>query len=230
MATVYGFDCYSYPGDSSVAWLRDHGQFRVMGFYLSHSPSKLDKTWTSGVRATLAAAGWGFLPTYVGLQKGSVGLNATNGKAHGQKAAHLMSTAGFSSSSIVYLDLEEGDTPSGGYAAYVLSWISSVKTAGFTPGIYCSHLFSDWSLQQTPFVWSFHVPARTDGQTYDPDNLPRGLIDPGCIATQYRQNIKLNGLKIPKSVDSGGLDLNLCAVPDPSNLASAQHALNIAQS
>jgi hypothetical protein len=127
----------------------------------------------------------------------------------------------------MYLDLEQGDTPTGNYAAYIEAWIAAVQAAGFTPGIYCSHLFSDWSRQRTPMVWSFHVPLNTDGQTYDPDNLPSGLIDSGCIATQYRQNIKLNGLKIPKSVDSGGLDLNLCTVADPSNLASAQHALGI---
>jgi len=227
MASINGFDCYSYPGDTAVKWLREHAQFRVIGFYLSHSPSKLDKTWTSGVRATLAAAAWGFLPTYVGLQKGSANLSSANGTAHGKAAAHLMSTAGFPSSSVVYLDLEDGDTPTGGYAAYIESWISAVKGADFTPGIYCSHRFSDWSQERTPFVWSFHVPAHTEGQAYDPDNLPSGIIDAGCIATQYRQNISLNGLKIPKSVDSGGLDLDLCAAADPSNLASAHYALGL---
>ena len=228
MSNVNGFDCYSYPGDATAAWLRQHGQFRVMGFYLSHSPSKLDPSWTQGLRATLAAAGWGFFPTYVGLQKGNSGLTPANGTQHGNDAAQLMQTAGFSTSSIVYLDLEEGDSPTGSYAAYIQSWIAAVKAKNFTPGIYCSHIFSNWSLAQTSFVWTFHIPSNTDGQTYDPDNLPTGLIDPGCIATQYRQNISLNGLTIPKSGDSGGLDLNLCSVPDPSSLAAAQHALGVA--
>jgi hypothetical protein len=228
MATINGFDCYSYPGDAAAAWLRAHGQFRVMGFYLSHSPTKLDKTWSGGLRATLAANGWGFFPTYVGLQKGSANLNAANGTAHGKAAAKLTAAAGFQTSTIVYLDLEEGDLPTGAYSNYVTSWIRAVSNASFTPGIYCSHNFSAWSRKQTPFVWSFHVPLRTGGQKYDPDNLPTGIIDPGCVATQYRQNIALNGLRIPKSVDSGGLDLNLCVVADPSNLASVQHALNLA--
>jgi hypothetical protein len=227
MTTINGFDCYSYPGDAAVAWLRQHGQFRVLGFYLSHSPSKLDKTWTKGLRQTLAADGWGFFPTYVGLQEGSAGLNSTNGDSHGQAAAGLMADAGFPTSSVVYLDLEEGDIPTGGYAAYVTAWVSAVTRENFTPGVYCSHLITAWALQQTPFVWSFHVPVGTDGQSYDPDNLPSGLIDQRCIATQYRQNIKVNGLTIPKSVDSGGLDLNLCSVADPSNLASAQHSLAV---
>jgi hypothetical protein len=227
MAFVNGFDCYSYPGDTTVSWLRQHGQFRVTGFYLSHSPSKLDKTWTKGLRSTLAASGWGFFPTYVGLQEGDAALSRANGTAHGQAAAGLMQGAGFPTSSIVYLDLEQGDEPSGKYADYVQSWTAAVKSNGFSPGIYCSHLFSTWAIQQTQIVWSFHVPANSAGQSYDPDNLPTGLIDPGCVATQYRQNIKLNGLTIPKSVDSGGLDLNLCLVADPSNLPSVQHALGL---
>jgi hypothetical protein len=228
MACVNGFDCYSYPGDNAVTWLRQHGQFRVMGFYLSHSPSKLDKSWTKGLRQTLAAGGWGFFPTYVGLQKGEKGLNSSNGTAHARAAADLMLVAGFSTSSIIYLDLEQGDVPAGSYADYVTAWVSAVGATNFTPGIYCSHRVSTWALHQTPFVWSFHVPLGTDGQSYDPDNLPTGIIDQRCIATQYRQNIKLKGLNIPKSVDSGGLDLNLCSVADPSNLPSAQHSLGIA--
>ena len=224
---VNGFDCYSYPGNDRVAWLRLHGQFRVTGFYLSHSPTKLDKTWNKDVRASLAAAGWGFLPTYVGLQRGNSGLNSANGKAHGQAAAGLMAAVGFPTSSVVYLDLEDGTKPSGEYANYITAWIAAVRDKAFTPGIYCSHVFGAWSRQQTPFVWSFHIPFSTNGRTYDPDHLPSGLIDPGCVATQYRQNIKLKGLTIPKSVDSGGLDLDLCTVADPSNLASVQHALGL---
>jgi Domain of unknown function (DUF1906) len=225
--TTMGFDCYSYPGDPAIAWLRLHGQFRVAGFYLSHSPTKLDKTWTNDVRANLASAGWGFFPIYVGLQEGNAGLGSANGTAHGRAAVDLMTSAGFSTGSVVYLDLEQGDKPTGSYAAYIVAWIAAVKAKNFSPGIYCSHRFSDWSRQQTQTVWSFHIPSNTSGQSYDPDNLPAGLIDPGCIATQYRQNIKLNGLTIPKRVDSGGLDLNLCAVADPSNLASVQHALGL---
>lgn len=225
---INGFDCYGYPGDDAVAWLRQHGQFRVAGFYLTHAPGKPDKTWTKAVRQSLAAAGWGFFPTYVGLQEGDPNLSNSRGANDGQEATDLMAGAGFATSSVVYLDLEEGDVPTGLYADYVTGWTSAVAAKNFTPGLYCSHLVSAWALQHTPFVWSFHVPSGTGGQSYDPDNLPSGLIDPRCIATQYRQNIHLNGLTIPKSVDSGGLDLNLCAVADPSNLASVQHSLTVA--
>jgi hypothetical protein len=221
---INGFDCYSYPGDDRVAWLRGAGQFRVSVCYLAHAPKKKDSSWIDK-RGYLAAGGWGFLPTYVGLQIGSDSASASAGTAHGLEAIGLMKEAGFALNSIVYLDLEDGTEPSGSYEAYIRAWIASVAAEGFSPGIYCSHILVGWARKLTQFVWSFHVPRHTEGDTYDPGNLPTASIDDGCIATQYRQNVNLKGLQIPGVVDSGGIDLNLCAVADPSNLASVSHAL-----
>jgi hypothetical protein len=223
---IYGFDTDHYPGDASLGWLRIQAQLRVSVCYLAHQPGSSDPTWISKV-AYLKANGWGLLPTYAGLQILSAGLSAASGARHAAEAVQLMSNAGFAPSSIVYLDLEDGTPPAGDYLDYIKAWISTVTAKGFTPALYCSHRIVDDVRPLTPIVWSFHIPNGTEGLTYDPTALPTGSVDPNCIATQYRQKVYLRGLAIPASVDSEGLDLNVCLVADPSNYASVSHALQI---
>ena len=224
MAFINGIDCDHYPGDSTMALLRARGQFRVTCLYLAHVPGSQDKSWIAK-RDFLANNGWGFIPTYVGAQNAAAVLDAPTGKLHAGEAASLMEKAGFAASSIVCLDMESGDVPASAYADYVSGWIDALPAAGFTPAVYCSHLVVPWALKLTKFVWSFHIPLDCAGNTYDPANLPPGAIDPDCIATQYLQKIKLKGIPISAQVDSEGFDLNLCTVPDPSNLAVVQHSL-----
>jgi hypothetical protein len=221
---IFGFDCDHYPGDPAVTWLRGH-QFRVSGLYLAHEPGQQDSSWISKC-AYLRSNGWGFFPTYVGLQIRSTEANATTGVRDGREAATMMGDAGFSPASAVYLDLEDGTEPSGAYLEYIQSWVSTIKSQGFAPALYCSYLLINWARSVTPIVWSFRIPLHTDGETYDPNNLPTGAVDTYCIATQYRQQINLSGLTIPAGV-SDGIDLNLCLVADPSNLASISHVLQV---
>jgi Domain of unknown function (DUF1906) len=227
MATFNGVDCDHYPGDQTMLLLRQHGQFHASGFYLAHRPNSQDNTWISR-RQALASGGWGLIPTYAGYQKWEKNPDPFSVQAaqdHAGEAVHLMQAAGFASSSIAYLDLESGDTPDGAYADYVSAWIQGVAAGGFTPALYCSHLILPWAFTKTPIVWSFHIPENTEGVTYDPDNLPTGILDPRCVATQYRQNIELNGIPLSPEADSGGFDLSLSTVADPSNLAAVHAAL-----
>ena len=222
---INGMDVSHYPGDANMAWLRANGAFRVTGFYLTHWPMKPDKSWLKK-RQTLAGLGWGFLPTYVGLQSGSAGLNAQNGARDAGEAVNLMGQAGFPTSSVIYLDIEDGGTPAAAFDAYISAWVAAVAKLKFTPAFYCSHNLIAWARRKSDIVWSFRVPEGTNGETYDPTNLPAAKIDKNCIATQYRQEIKLKGLTIPPSVDKG-IDLDLCQVPDPSNFAAVHHALGL---
>jgi hypothetical protein len=225
---IYGFDCDHYPGDAAVNWLRQHGRFRVSVCYLAHEPGTKDDSWISKY-GYLKSNGWGLLPTYAGLQIHSPQATSKTGVRDGKEAVALMKEAGFLPASIVYLDMEDGTIPAkgSGYLDYVSSWISTVKVEGFTPGLYCSYLLIGWARGYTSIIWSFRIPLHTSGDVYDPDDLPEGKIEPYCIATQYRQGVGLTGLTIPHLVDSQGLDLNLCAVADPSDLASVSHALQL---
>ena len=157
---------------------------RLLSCACTASQHKLD-----GSPRSLGGASGGFLPVYVGLQIRSPKLSATAGTKHGQMAARLMDQAGFHSQTICYLDLEDGTEPSGSYAAYISSWVEAVTSAGYVAGIYCSHRIANWCRKKVPYLWTFRVPRGTSGQTYPPDQIPRGMIAAGGIATQYRQNV-----------------------------------------
>lgn len=206
--TTTGFDQSIYPGDSWMQWLRSASPIAVTGFYLAPAPYHSDTSWMA-TRAGLAAAGWGFLPVFVGLQDGASSLSAQRGTTDGQSAASLMRSAGFPSDSTVFLDIETGGPISPPFEAYIDAWIAAVQGAGFIPGLYCSHLLIGWAQARVSRIWSFHIPDN-GGQTFDPANLPPGAIDPGAVATQYRQNVYLEGYA------HDAVDLNLCNSPDPS--------------
>jgi hypothetical protein len=169
-------------------------------------------------RNALAADGWGFLPVYVGLQITNAHLGRARGEQDGRQAAALMHEAGFPTHTICYLDLEDGTVPSGDYAAYIVTWVRTLRGADFVPGIYCSHRIADWCRRHTPYLWTFRIPSRTSGVIYEPDALPQGIIAAGGYATQFRQNVYVRG-------NSTQIDLNVSRVPDPSHLASAIYAL-----
>jgi hypothetical protein len=132
----------------------------------------------------------------------------------------LMEQAGFHTQTICYLDLEDGTSPSGNYAAYISSWVAAVNNANYIAGIYCSHVIADWCRSKTPYLWTFRMPSGTSGQTYPPDQIPQGTIAGGGIATQYRQNVFIKG-------NTTQIDINVSLVADPSNLASVMHALGL---
>jgi hypothetical protein len=217
MPNVDGFDTSIYPGGDNMAWFRDNCGFRYAGFYLAPAPNHGDASWM-GQRDALAAAGWGFLPVFVGLQINDMGLSSAAGTQDGSNAAALMRQAGFHTQSICYLDLESGTQPSGGYAAYIASWIAAVNSGNYVAGIYCSHVIAAWCSAQTPYLWTFRIPSGASGQTYPPEQIPQGSIASGGVATQYRQNVFITG-------NTTQIDINVSLVADPSNLASVMHAL-----
>jgi hypothetical protein len=219
MPNVDGLDASGYPGDANMTWFWNKCGFRYTGFYIAPAPNHSNSSWMSK-RDTLASAGWGFLPVYVGLQIKDTGLSSDAGSRDGQKATSLMQQAGFHTQSICYLDLEDGTQPAGGYAAYISGWITAVNKANYVAGVYCSYKIADWCSTKTPYLWTFRMPAGTSGQTYPPDQIPQGTIAAGGIATQYRQNVFIKG-------NATKIDINVSPVADPSNLASVMHALSL---
>lgn len=207
--TSYGFDQSGFPGVARMHWLRTNSQIAVTGFYLGPAPYHSDTGWMAA-RQGLADRGWGFLPVYVGLQSGASALGSGRGSQDGAAAAALMARAGFAPGAVAFLDIETGGPIGPAFEAYVNAWVPALKAAGYTPGLYCSHRLISWAAPKVGPIWSFHLPAGTAGQTYDPASLPTGAIDPGAVATQYRQNVYLDGY------GHSQIDLNVCASADPS--------------
>src|SRR5262249_45515541 len=71
------------------------------------------------------------------------------------------------------------------------------------------------------YLWTFRLPLGTRGDTYPPDQIPKGVIANGAIATQYRQDVFVRG-KTTK------IDLDVATVADPSHVPSVTQALGLA--
>lgn len=140
--------------------------------------------------------GFKFLPIYVGQQvvgPGSHKDTAIEAEVDAFEAAALMHSAAFALGSPVYLDLENGAPFPPAEAAYTFSWIEGIKAAGFTPGVYCSHVLAPHFDLNTTRIWAFKVPttALTKQSTLPPPP-PDTLGDYNAL--QYRQNVLLLGV------------------------------------
>jgi hypothetical protein len=237
---IYAIDRSVFPGPDPMTWLRDKAGIRAACVYLAPAPNHSDTSWMN-VRADLACEGWGFIPTYLGEQKYIIvgkkavpnpRLSASQGDADGKSACKLMKDAGFALGSVVYLDLEYGDMPSGAYQAYVLRWIAAVKAARFKPAIYCPGGVLAWALRYARVVW-LAAPENLDSQgnavpqTLDPGQLPAGLLGHGTIATQFLFEIDFAGLNQPMENGHGPrFDISRSLIADPSDYASVDEALS----
>jgi hypothetical protein len=238
---IYGVDRSAFPGPDAMAWLqKKNPKIRFACFYLAPAPGHADPSWM-GQRSDLAQKGWGFLPTYVGLQAHvkqnganipNPNLSAARGTADGTDACHLITNAGFAVGSVVYLDLEEGDVPSGAYQAYILAWMAAVKAHSFVPAIYCPGGAAPWARRYARIVW-LAAPENLDGQGHaisavlDPQHLPASSAAGGPIAAQFLWEIEFSGLTQPADGGHGPrFDLNTGLAVDPSDYACVDDALN----
>ncbi len=217
MAGYAGFDTDVYPGDAAMAWLLANTNLGWCGYYLAPAPSHDNPSWM-GTRASLAAAGWGIAPVFVGQQviaPGSLNPSAATGTADGASAAALMASEGFAAGSCVYLDLENGPPLTQAQQDYVGSWCDAVQAAGYQPGVYCSHLLAAAvsALRPACRIWVFRVD--TDETHTVPSPYP--ALDPGGCGYAAAHSWQL-GQNCVITVANGGtmnVDLNSAVVADP---------------
>lgn len=226
-----GFDRSAYPGDDIMQSLWDNTPMGYVGVYLAPAPSHHDNAWMSKV-ALLQSMGWGFLPVYVGQQDpttpGSHVLTAAQGTTDASDAAGLASSAGISTGSVLYLDIELGGTLSAPYIDYITAWVNGIASGNYRPGVYCS--FSQTASQVTSAVgdipiWAFHPtdagPNVIDlSQETAPDPANSGFG--AALAWQYRMSLHGN-IDLTWTDGSGAtkkliqVDLDSSVVKDPSN-------------
>ena len=237
---IYGVDISVFPGLTAMEWLRKNANVRFACFYLGPTDNHGDPSWMNR-RTALAVTGWGMIPTYVGQQahvkKANVlvpnpELNAARGTKDGGEACNLMTVAGFALGSIVYLDLEEGDQPTGPYQAYIIAWIEAVKARSFVPAIYCPGGAAHWALGYARIVW-LAAPDNLDSKgrpipaVLDTKRLPVPSSGKGFVAVQFKWEIEFSGLDQPADGNHGPrFDLNTGIVADPSDFAAVDRALN----
>ena len=131
-----GFDRNEYPGDASLAVLRQ--TFSFSGYWLNNPPGENTNTWV-GKRARVEAAGFGFLVLFNGRLYNELKRNAgALGQSDGKTAAAAARREGFRSRTIIFLDIEQGGRMLPEQKAYIFAWVDAVTAAGFHAGVYCS--------------------------------------------------------------------------------------------
>jgi len=218
MPVFAGLDCYSYPGDATLAWLKANTNLVFCGYYLGPSPSHHDTSWM-GKQASMVAAGWGIAPVYLGQQTippGSLNPSTATGQVDGQQAAGYMASEGFPAGSYVYLDLENGPPLSQPQQDYVVAWSAAVAAGGYSAGVYCSHLMAAQvaALQVAKRIWAFKIP----GQQL-PLTSPYPEVDPGGSGFPAHIWQLAQNYTIQTSSDASTkleVDLNSALSADPS--------------
>ena len=138
LAAYLGFDRNEYPGDESLAALRQ--TFRFTGYWLNNPPGEKSNTWF-GKRELLQSRGFGFLVLFNGrLQKQlkSPAAAAALGAGDARSAAGGAKDEGFPGGTAIFLDQEEGGRLLPEQRAYLHAWVDGVKQAGYRAGVYCS--------------------------------------------------------------------------------------------
>jgi hypothetical protein len=133
-----GFDRNEYPGDSALKLLR--GRFSFAGFWLNNPPGGTSNSW-AGKRRVVQDLGFGFLVVFNGrtfAQIKAAGDAAKVGASDGTMAISSARREAFPLRTIIFLDLEEGGRLLPEQRAYLHAWADAVKSAGFSPGVYCS--------------------------------------------------------------------------------------------
>lgn len=135
-AQYLGFDRNDYPGDTTLAMLRQ--RFSYIGYWLSNPPGETSNSWV-GKREELESAGFGFLVLFNGRLDAQLQHNAAAlGRSDARAAIAGARREGFPTRTIIFLDLEEGGRMLPEKKAYIYAWVDTVNASAFRAGVYCS--------------------------------------------------------------------------------------------
>lgn len=146
-----GFDaCYAPSAQHMSAW--GSSPYRAIGIYIGGTnaacPPSKDPNLTPSWLSNEAAAGWHFIPTYVGLQAPSnscscTGINPSQASAQGaadaNDAVSQSQSLGIAAGNPIYNDMEyytRTSTNTSAVLAYLSAWTSQLHASGYLSGVY----------------------------------------------------------------------------------------------
>ena len=163
-----GFDACSAPTTTDMATIKANSSFTSVGIYIGGPDQACDQpNLTAPWTATESAAGWHFLPIWVGPQ---ALFNETadlqhNGASDADTAIANVQRLGFGPGSVIYDDMEGGYTAAerGPALAYEAAWTAELHRRGYHSGVYGSlnttvtDVLANYGGLSTPDVlWTAH--------------------------------------------------------------------------
>ncbi|MFJ8437953.1 glycoside hydrolase domain-containing protein, partial [Kitasatospora griseola] len=138
--TGKGFDACAAPSSSLMAgWMAD-SPYRAVGIYIGGSQRGCAQpNLTAGWVSQQAAAGWHFMPLYVGVQASGISSPASQGAAAADDAINSAVNLGLSPGSVLYYDMEAySSTYSSKVLAFESAWTERLHARGYLSAIYSS--------------------------------------------------------------------------------------------
>ncbi|MFD5562423.1 glycoside hydrolase domain-containing protein [Kitasatospora griseola] len=138
--TGKGFDACAAPSSSLMAgWMAD-SPYRAVGIYIGGSNRGCAQpNLTPGWVSQQAAAGWHFMPLYVGPQAAGISSPAGQGAAAADDAINNAVALGFGPGSVLYYDMEAySPTYSSKVLAFESAWTERLHARGYLSAIYSS--------------------------------------------------------------------------------------------
>jgi len=137
-----GFDACAAPGPATMrAWLK-RSPYRAVGIYIGGSDRACAQpNLTAGWVSRQAAAGWRFIPLYVGPQAewGQITAAAMQGVSAADDAVVQAQALGFGRGSPLYYDMEAYPRRQSRRALRFLSaWTDELHAVGYASGVYSS--------------------------------------------------------------------------------------------
>jgi hypothetical protein len=137
-----GFDACTAPSSAYMSAWMTSSPYRAVGVYIGGAERacaqpNLTASWV----AQQAAAGWHFLPTYVGVQAefGQITAPASQADAAAQDAATQAAALGFGPGTPIYYDMEAYPASQESNAlAFLSAWTTELHAEGYKSGVYSS--------------------------------------------------------------------------------------------
>lgn len=137
-----GFDACTAPSAAYMKAWRAHSPYRAIGVYIGGADRACAQpNLTAAWLRNEAAAGWHFLPLYVGPQAefGELSAPAKQGRAVASDAVMQAERLGFGPRTPIYYDMESFAPSQTGKALRFLSaWTTRLHTLGYSSGVYSS--------------------------------------------------------------------------------------------
>ncbi|MGW4381078.1 glycoside hydrolase domain-containing protein [Kitasatospora sp. NPDC004531] len=217
--TGKGFDACAAPSSSLMSAWMANSPYRAVGIYIGGAKRACAQpNLTAGWVSQQAAAGWHFMPLYVGPQAGDITSPAAQGAAAADDAINNASALGLSPGSVLYYDMEAySSTYSSKVLAFESAWTERLHARGYRSAIYSSsdsgiadlaNHASSWTMPDVVFFARWGRPADTD----DPA-LPASYWSGHQRVHQYSGNVTESYGGYSLQIDGDYLDVQVAQDP-----------------
>jgi hypothetical protein len=218
-----GFDACDAPSAQQMAAWTSYSPYHAIGVYIGGAnaacPPSRDPNLTTTWLANEAAAGWHFIPTYVGLQAPTnscscAAIKASQASVEGTAAADDAVTQaqslGLPTGTPIYDDMEyykRGQTNSSAVLAFLSAWTSELHAKGYLSGVYgnadsaIADLVTQYgtSYPEPDDIWFAAWPGDGSQTTSDP-NIP---------STDWANHQRLHQYSGAHNETYGGVTINI---------------------